>query len=119
MAKSTETLYDRIKQVRTALKLPQREFAKRMYLSQSFFGEIETGKRPINERTIQLMVNQYKVNKDWLKTGKGNMFSKSMAEIRLEHFSEIFTDLDELLQEFLIKQAEDLLKIQKTGVKKK
>jgi hypothetical protein len=80
---------------------------------------VETGKRNLNERIIHLITTQYKVNKEWLKTGKGEMFSTSMTQIRLEHFTEIFENLDEMLQEYLIKQATDLLKIQKKKMIKK
>jgi transcriptional regulator with XRE-family HTH domain len=113
------TIYERIKQVRAALNLSQREFAKRMYLSQSFFGEIEVGRRNLNDRIIYLITTQYKVNKEWLKTGKGEMFSTSMTQIRLEHFAKIFENLDEMLQDYLVKQAADLLKIQKKKMTKK
>jgi transcriptional regulator with XRE-family HTH domain len=104
---------ERIKAIRAALKLSQRAFAKRVFVSQGYFAEIEVGKRDINERIIQLIATQYKVNKEWLKTGKGGMFSASKTEIKLEYLSGIFAELDELLQDYLIKQADELLIIQK------
>ncbi|MDR2730267.1 MAG: hypothetical protein LBB81_05150 [Treponema sp.] len=46
------------------------------------------------------------------------MFSTSMTEVRLEHLAGVFTELDELLQDYLIKQANELLEIQKKRMKK-
>jgi hypothetical protein len=46
------------------------------------------------------------------------MFSTSMTEIKLEHFTKIFSELDESLQDYLIQQANELLKIQKNTKEK-
>jgi transcriptional regulator with XRE-family HTH domain len=108
---------ERIKAIRAALKLSQRAFAKRVFVSQGYFADIELGKRDISERIIQLITTQYKVNKEWLKTGIGDMFSASKTEIKLEYLSGIFAELDELLQDYLIKQADELLIIQKEKIR--
>ncbi|MDR2747424.1 MAG: helix-turn-helix domain-containing protein, partial [Treponema sp.] len=34
---------DRLKEIRTAVGISQREFSKRIYISQSFYGELELG----------------------------------------------------------------------------
>jgi transcriptional regulator with XRE-family HTH domain len=108
---------ERIKAIRAALKLSQRAFAKRVFVSQGYFAEIELGKRDINERIIELITTQYKVNKEWLKTGIGDMFSSSKTEIKLVYLAGIFAELDDLLQDYLIKQADELLIIQKKKMK--
>ena len=41
------------------------------------------------------------------------MFSTSMTGVKLEHLASVFAELDELLQDYLIKQANELLIIQK------
>jgi hypothetical protein len=46
------------------------------------------------------------------------MFSASLTEVKLEHLAGIFTELDELLQDYLIKQANELLVIQKKKIEK-
>ena len=56
-------------------------------------------------------------NKESLKTGNGDMFSTSMTEVKLEHLASVFAELDELLQDYLIKQASELLEIQKKKMK--
>lgn len=119
MAESVlNSIAERIKALRTALKLSQRAFAKGIFVSQGYFAEIEIGNRDIGERIIQLIATQYKVNKEWLKTGKGDMFSASKTEIKLEYLSGVFAELDELFQDYLIKQADELLIIQKEKLKR-
>lgn len=108
-----ESIAERIKAIRAALDLSQREFAKGVFVSQSYFCDIEVDKRAISERIIHLISVIYKVNKEWLKTGKGEMFSSSATEIKLAQLSRIFSELDELLQDYLIKQANELLEIQR------
>lgn len=118
MKAKTDTIADRLKAIRAALNLSQREFAKGVFVSQSYFCNIEINKQKISERIIHLISVNYKVNKEWLKTGKGEMFSMSMTEAKLENLAGVFSELDELLQEYLIKQANELLAIQKKKMKK-
>jgi len=118
MRVKTDSIAERIKAIRAELNLSQRDFAKGVFVSQSYFCDIEVGKRKISERVVHLISMIYKVNKEWLKTGKGSMFSTSMTEVKLEHLAGIFTELDELLQDYLIKQANELLVIQKKKIEK-
>jgi transcriptional regulator with XRE-family HTH domain len=116
MKSKTGSIAERIKAIRAALNLSQREFAKGVFVSQSYFCDIEVNKRKISERIIHLISVIYKVNKEWLKTGKGNMFSTSMTEVKLQNLASIFSELDALLQDYLIKQANELLEIQKKKI---
>jgi transcriptional regulator with XRE-family HTH domain len=109
----TASIKDRIRAIRAALKMSQREFGKPIYISQSLLTEIEVGRRKINNRTIQLIVAHYKVNKEWMMTGKGEMFSEIPPDIRKEKLLTIFNELDEMLQDYLLLQSRELLKIQK------
>ena len=103
---------DRIKKVRTALNVSQREFAKRIFISQTLLGAIELGGRKVNDRTIQLITTEFKVNKDWLLTGKGEMFSSPPPDLQLEKLLETFKQLDQPLRDYLLDQSKGLLKIQ-------
>ncbi|GHV82065.1 hypothetical protein AGMMS49991_06230 [Spirochaetia bacterium] len=109
----------RIKAVRTALKLSQRDFCKEIYVSQSLYGAIEVGERKVNNRHIALIVSRYKVNKDWLLTGTGEMFSEKIPDVKSELLGEIFNELIETYQDYLLLQANELLKIQKNDNKGK
>ena len=103
----------RIKQVRQTLNISQRDFAKRVYISQTLLGDIELGNRNVNDRTIQLISTEFNVNKDWLLTGNGEMFSAPPVDLQLENLVEIFNQLDNGLRDYLLDQSKGLLKIQK------
>ena len=106
-----EKVNDRIKQVRTVLNISQNNFSKQIFISQSSLGEIETGVRKVNDRIIQLISTQFNVNKNWLKTGEGEMFNNEKPDIRIEHLIELYNQLDKPLQKYLIEQTELLVKI--------
>jgi transcriptional regulator with XRE-family HTH domain len=111
---------DRIKKIRSVLKLTQVNFSKKIFISQGSYNDIETGTRKVNERIIQLICSQFNINKDWLKTGKGEMFYKEKPDISLEHLIEIYKQLDNPLKEYLLEQSELLLKLNnKNKIKKK
>jgi transcriptional regulator with XRE-family HTH domain len=109
---------EHIKELRITLKLSQRQFAKRIFVSQTLIGEIELGHRPVNNRIIHLISSQFKVNVEWLKKRSGDMFLGTPPDIRLEHIIEIFNRLDNILQDYLLLQSKELLKIQKEKIDK-
>ena len=106
-----EKVNERIKQVRIVLNISQLDFSKRVFISKSSLGEIETGVRKVNDRIIQLISTRFNVNMEWIKTGKGEMFGKEKPDIRLEHLIEIYKQLDTPLQDCLLEQTESLLKL--------
>ena len=114
----TDEVRKRIKKIRETLEVSQRDFAKRVYISQTLLGDIELGNRNVNDRTIQLISTEFNVNKDWLLTGKGDMFSSPPVDLQLENLIEIFTQLDKGLRDYLLDQSKGLLKIQKGQAKK-
>ena len=95
-----------MKKIRTTLGLSQRQFSKRIYLSQSFYGEIELGNQQVNDRVFHLVDTQFNVNKEWLKTGNGEMFSSPPPDVKLERLIEIYNNLDEQLQDYLLLQSD-------------
>ena len=107
---------ERIQQIREELKISQRDFAKRIYISKSLLSEIEIGNRSINERTIQLITTEFNINKDWLLTGKGDMFTSPPPDIQLEKLISIFNQLDQGLRDCLLEQSKALLKLRKKKV---
>jgi transcriptional regulator with XRE-family HTH domain len=105
-----KTLHERIKEIRAFLGISQREFSRQIYITQSFYGDIELGKKNPNDRIIQLISTQFKVNKEWLKTGEGEMFTAPPPDVRRERLMEIYRQLPEWLQDYLIEQSSQLLK---------
>jgi hypothetical protein len=68
------------------------------------------GKKNVNDRIIQLISTQFNVNKEWIKTGEGEMFDSPPPDIRRERLIEIYNQLPEWLQDCLIEQSSLLLK---------
>lgn len=113
------TINERIREVRTSLNISQRDFCKRIFISQSLLGEIELGNRNVNDRTIQLITSQFNVNKDWLETGEGEIFTNPPPDIQLEKLIDIFKQLDKVLRDYLLEQSKGLLKVQREKIDKK
>lgn len=99
----------RIKELRKALNLKQKEFGNQIGLRSSI-SDIELGKAPVTERTIIAICSKFSVNEDWLRTGKGEMFVKE--DKKFNEFFEIYNTLNRPLQDFLIQMAIELLKTQ-------
>ena len=111
-------LCERIKELRSSLKLSQRQFARRIFVSQTLVNEIELGKRKINARILHLISYRFNVNMEWLKEGGGDMFFDAPQDARLEHIIDIFHKLDKPLQDYLLLQSKELLKIQNETIDK-
>jgi transcriptional regulator with XRE-family HTH domain len=110
---------ERIKNVRKTLELSQRDFCRGIFLSHSFYSQIESGAKNPNERVYELICNKYNVNKEWLKTGKGDMFSAPPPDVELEQLVEIYRELDPLFKEYILQQIKQLLSVQKRGKEQK
>jgi len=105
---AVSTVSSRIKILRQKLGITQKDFCKHIYLSHSFFANMERGERKPNDRICELICNKYNVNKDWLLTGKGDMFSKTPPDIELEQITELIKNLDPLFREFIVQQIRQL-----------
>ena len=65
---------NRIKQLRTLLKISQTEFGKRINLSQNYIWMMEKGDRKPSDRTIVDICREFGVSEQWLRYGTGEMF---------------------------------------------
>jgi transcriptional regulator with XRE-family HTH domain len=106
------TANERIKQVRTALKMAQKDFAQAIYVSNSYVAELENGHRPLNGRIISLISLTFGVSEEWLKSGAGPMFDKT-PERKLDRITELFGELNPHFQNFVLSQVEQLIATQK------
>lgn len=104
---------ERIKMVRKTLGISQRDFSGGIYLSHSFYVKIEAGTRSPNERVYELISNKYKVNKEWLITGKGEMFRETPPDVELEELMGIIKELDPLFRECIIQQIKLMANLHK------
>jgi len=107
------SVHERLKAVRTALKLSQRDFTKGIYTAQSVYARMESGKMPVNDRIIELICYKYGVEREYLRDGTTDkIFSDIPPDVKLEHLYRIFTELNGQYQDYLIVQAKELLKMQ-------
>jgi transcriptional regulator with XRE-family HTH domain len=108
-----EDLTDRLKKIRNTLNLSQREFSKRIYISQSLYSDIESGNVELKERYVRLISSQFNISIDWLKDGVGDMFKLSQNDVKLEYLIDIFNQLNPNLQDCVLDHLKGLLKAQK------
>lgn len=77
---------NRIKEVRTKLKITQQEFADRIGCSRSGLANYEVGRNaPINP-VIAAICREFNVSEEWLRTGKGEMFTPVNRNKEIESF---------------------------------
>ena len=107
-----ETINDRIKHVRLALGLSQAKFCRGIPLTSGHYAEIELGNRKVNQRTIKLLTSSYGVNEDFLKTGRGEVFTTT-PDPKLEELIRLFNDLPSDFQSFILRQIKELKKLHK------
>jgi transcriptional regulator with XRE-family HTH domain len=105
----------RIKQIRQALGLSQRGFAKKILISQAWYSAIELGRQEVNERLVHIVATKFNVNRDWILTGRGEMFGAPPPDAKLEELIRIFKELNDLFQDYILNQTRELLKVQKKG----
>ena len=71
-----DAINERFIELRKACRKSQTDFSKVLGLSRSGVADIETGRRNVTEKHLIMLSNwdEYNVNIDWLRTGKGDMF---------------------------------------------
>jgi len=106
-------LGERIKKLRSQMGVSQQQFSKRIFISQSHLAEIELGNQGVNDKIIHLISMEFNVNKNWLMHGEGDIFNSEKPDIRLETVVDIYKQLDDELQEYLLSQAKFILKMKK------
>jgi len=123
MGNNKETVNDRVKMARKTLEMTQQSFAKSIRLKHGQISAIELNRCSVTEQNILLICtpNRIKpgktVSEDWLRTGKGEMFTNSANGIRLfdDNGEELPPDEAELIgvyrelmpenQEYVLKNA--------------
>ena len=83
MQKGFVVMNNRIKQLRKALNLSQKDFGKAIGAAITTISGYETGRDVIGNRILTTICNTFNANPEWLRTGKGEMFltsSKSSVE---------------------------------------
>lgn len=60
--------------MREHLEMNQRDFSKRINISQPTLALLETGRRQLRDIYISQICSEFNVNEHWLRTGEGEMF---------------------------------------------
>ena len=102
------TVNERIKQLRTTLKMSQAEFAKAIFISNGYIADMEIGNKKVNDRIIRLLSMTFGVNEPWLKHGEGSMYHTTPQD-KLQKMTRLFNELSPKLQDYVMLQIEQLL----------
>lgn len=65
---------ERIKTLRKALNLTQKEFGERIGVKPNTIGTYEIGRNEPIDAVVSLICREFDVNETWLRTGEGEMF---------------------------------------------
>jgi transcriptional regulator with XRE-family HTH domain len=107
---ATLSVSQRIKRVREALQLNQRDFSTLLSLSSGYISGVETNVRPVNARLIKLIVSEFSVNETWLASGEGEMFIRNSDE-KFAKLLSLFKELPAKYQDVVFKMIEMLRKV--------
>ena len=104
---------NRIKAVREAFKLSQREFGERLGVSRDVISNLEYDRVQPKELLLRHICQLYGVNEHWLQTGEGEMFDSSPADtIKLDEALRIFRSLRPEFQDYALDQIRKLAELQ-------
>ena len=108
-------IFDRLKILRSKLKLKQKDLADVLGIGNNAYSMIETGKSGLSRRNLLILCNTYSVNPKWLEFGEEPMFTTLKEAITEQSTNVLFSKYNksEVTQRFLI--ALEQLKTQGTS----
>ena len=96
-------MYNRIKELRNALRLSQKAFGARLGVTDAAISSIESGRRNLTEQMEISICREFNVNREWLRTGEGEMFLQlSRDEEIAAYLGQIMSDDDDSFRRRLI-----------------
>ena len=110
------TIHERIKEVRLIIGFTQSKFAERIAISTSYLAEIEHATKAVNDRIIKLVVAEFDVNGNWLRTGEGEMFNNDI-DILVNTVVSLFKSLNAQFQQCAVHQLEELVSLHEKNKK--
>jgi transcriptional regulator with XRE-family HTH domain len=96
------TINQRIKLLRENLELNQRDFSNLLSLSGGYIAGVEVNLRPANNRLIKLIVSEFGVSEEWLRSGTGEMFSVKNNTEKSARLVSLFNDLPPKYQDIVL-----------------
>lgn len=109
---------DRLKELRRALNISQRELGERIGVKVATVGNWEIG-HPVPKTRIYQICKEYNVRREWLETGNGPMFepTKSERDVVREATLALFRRLDREAQEIVLQSLAEYREAKKAGKK--
>ena len=104
---------NRLKQLRKTLNLKQREFAEKIGVTTGVVGGWESGSNKPGDARIDKICYTFKVRRDWLENGNGEMFEpeaepKTPDDILRDAALALFRELSPRAQDALIAAMEEV-----------
>ncbi len=72
---------ERIKEIRKKAGLSQQKFSDKLGIARGNIAAYEVGKNAPSDAVISLICSKFNVNKEWLLTGKGEMYDVPEDEV--------------------------------------
>ncbi len=79
-------IHERITAVIKALNIKKIVFANRINVSSGFVSQLCSGVSQPSDRTIYDICREFRVNEEWLRTGKGEMFTSLSRDEEIAAF---------------------------------
>lgn len=98
----------RIKELRNILGLTQTEFGDYLFVQQSTVTGWERSLRIPSDAVINSICTTFNVNKDWLRTGTGDMFQQKTRDEELAEFFGTVTGLDDCFKKRFLRILAEL-----------
>lgn len=88
------TVSERVKELRKSMNLTLEKFGNKLGVEKSAISKIENGENGLTDQMTKLMVKEFGVNENWLRTGEGEMFPEfSRADAIAKLADDIMTEV--------------------------
>lgn len=82
----------RIKEIRNSTGLTQEEFGDVLGVTRNVIANIEGGRYEPQNVFIKLLIKEFNINEDWLKTGEGEMTNSTLT-VQDQKLADIFSEI--------------------------
>ncbi|MDE7430601.1 MAG: helix-turn-helix domain-containing protein [Lachnospiraceae bacterium] len=97
------TVNERVKKLRIESNLTLEKFGAKLGVKRSAISQIEHGVNGVTDQMIKLMVKEFGVNENWLRTGDGEMFPEfARADAIAKLADDIMTDVPDSFKSRLV-----------------